>query len=83
MASHGDATPRNDGKDEEKAESSPNTFEGWIRSLLEANPAFISALRSAFIRFENPKTSAIPPESLLPALHLLFQVILMLISPQT
>ena len=83
MASHGDATPggrtaRNEDKDEEKAESCPNTFEGWIRSvdrLLEANPAFISALRSAFIRFQNPKTSTIPPESLLPALHLLFQVI--------
>ncbi|KAH7286294.1 hypothetical protein KP509_33G067800 [Ceratopteris richardii] len=49
---------------------------GWadnVDRLLEASPVFVTALRAAFIRYQDPKSATIPPTSLLPALQLFFQ----------
>ncbi|KAI5075622.1 hypothetical protein GOP47_0009698 [Adiantum capillus-veneris] len=49
---------------------------GWadnVDRLLDASPALVTALRAAFIRYQDPRSVTIPPTSLLPALQLFFQ----------
>lgn len=71
----GDGSASSKRKKEGDEEAQGGTV-GWADSvdrLLDASPGFVTALRAAFIRFEDPKTSTIPATSLLPALQLLLQ----------
>lgn len=61
---------------DEEAQEGGGAKVGWadnVDRLLDASPGFVTALRAAFIRYEDPKTASIPPSSLLPALQLFFE----------
>eukprot|EP00250_Pteridium_aquilinum_P004832 c15028_g1_i1 orf=158-754(+) len=72
-------------RDEEAQEGESAAKVGWadnVDRLLDASPGFVTALRAAFIRFEDPKSASIPPSSLLPALQLFFQRALEELDPR-
>ncbi|MCO5571271.1 hypothetical protein L7F22_025009 [Adiantum nelumboides] len=76
-ATAGDAAKEKRGKKRSGRQSKEGGGQvGWadnVDRLLDASPALVTALRAAFIRYQDPRSGSIPPTSLLPALQFFFQ----------